>query len=226
MNTMTETEAREKWCPMARIRNDDEGGSYNRWITTRDPNGHEGTAYCIASQCMAFRWSPDFILLLSSGHEIRLDMIDQHIANLGGWWWDGRYTKGAQGYLHRIIVGQILGEIPDGMFVDHIDGDPTNNRRGNLRVVTKAENAANAAARGGKSQYRGVSQAASGRWVSQISKAGVRVCLGTYDTEEAAAAAYDAAAKTIHGVHARSNLDPIKNSGRRGYCGAFGRPDE
>ena len=84
MNTMTETEAREKWCPMARIRNDDEGGSYNRWITTRDPNGHEGTAYCIASQCMAFRWSPDFILLLSSGHEIRLDMIDQHIANLGG----------------------------------------------------------------------------------------------------------------------------------------------
>ena len=55
MNTLTEDEARTKWCPMARVR-DGDAGSYNRWITVRDDHGCRETAWCIASACMAWRW--------------------------------------------------------------------------------------------------------------------------------------------------------------------------
>lgn len=38
-------------------------------------------------------------------------------------------------YLHRVVT-----DCPPGFQVDHRDGDPLNNRRGNLEVVTLGEN--------------------------------------------------------------------------------------
>jgi len=46
-------------------------------------------------------------------------------------------------YAHRIIWTMVMGEIPDGMQIDHIDGDGTNNRLANLRLVTDSENKRN-----------------------------------------------------------------------------------
>lgn len=205
---VTESEAKQRLCPQM----DGEPFDFKGGITNT----------CIGRKCMAFRWAPDFALALGSDRHAVLDQEDASLAN-EPWWWDGRYAKGNDNrYLHREVVDRALGKIPEGMFVDHIDGDPLNNRRRNLRVVTKAQNAANAAPRGGRSKYRGVHQQASGRWAAQISKAGVRLCLGTYDTEEDAAAAYDMAAKEVHGEFARLNLDAVENSGRRGYCGLAG----
>lgn len=54
-----------------------------------------------------------------------------------------RKLKLPQVQMHRIILGQI----PLGKEVDHIDGDGLNNQRKNLRLVTKRENGIN------KSQY-------------------------------------------------------------------------
>src|SRR6185295_15306470 len=51
---------------------------------------------------------------------------------------DGRQTL----YLHREIMGLQRG---DGLEVDHVDGDCLNNQRGNLRVVTHAQNQQNRA---------------------------------------------------------------------------------
>lgn len=43
--------------------------------------------------------------------------------------------------LHRVIWKMMTGEEPDGM-IDHIDGDPANNKWENLRCVSAAEFAA------------------------------------------------------------------------------------
>ena len=56
MNTMTETEAREKWCPMARVAANRLNGAYNRTSTDNTP--HHPCVACIASACMAWRWKP------------------------------------------------------------------------------------------------------------------------------------------------------------------------
>jgi len=49
---------------------------------------------------------------------------------------DKYYAKnGKYGYMHRMLMNY-----PDGMVVDHIDGDGLNNRRENLRIITTRQN--------------------------------------------------------------------------------------
>lgn len=59
-------------------------------------------------------------------------------AYLRVWLGDEKY------YAHRIIWILLNGAIPDGMEIDHIDGDGLNNKIENLRLVTAAENRKNA----------------------------------------------------------------------------------
>ena len=51
---------------------------------------------------------------------------------------DGRLTL-----VHRVVWEMFNGSIPDGMFIDHLDGDKTNNSIRNLRVATRKQNAQN-----------------------------------------------------------------------------------
>lgn len=46
-------------------------------------------------------------------------------------------------YAHRIAWVMMNGPIPPGLQVDHIDGDGTNNRAANLRLVTDRQNKRN-----------------------------------------------------------------------------------
>lgn len=47
-------------------------------------------------------------------------------------------------YVHRVVWELAYGPIPDGMCIDHIDGDRSNNRLSNLRLVTLSVNQRNA----------------------------------------------------------------------------------
>ena len=47
--------------------------------------------------------------------------------------------RGNRRYVHRLVAAAFVASV-DGMDVDHIDGDATNNHATNLRVVTHAEN--------------------------------------------------------------------------------------
>lgn len=48
--------------------------------------------------------------------------------------------KGVSIQVHRLVAVAFLGQPSEGMMVDHIDGDPTNNHVSNLEWVTCGEN--------------------------------------------------------------------------------------
>lgn len=107
---------------------------------------------------------------------------------------------------HRVVFALFHGRWPEGE-VDHINGIRDDNRPHNLREATHAENMKNQGARRGTSRYCGVYRHAAGKWCASCQNgSGKQVYLGWFDTEVAAAVAYDAAAREWHGAFARLNF--------------------
>lgn len=113
-------------------------------------------------------------------------------------------------YANRLAWLYVHGEWPKGM-VDHADGDPSNDRIGNLRDATRAQNGWNAGVRADNtSGHRGVHWSKiHERWVASIQVNGRRTCLGYFADITAAAKAYDAAAARLFGAYARTN-EPLR----------------
>ena len=101
---------------------------------------------------------------------------------------------------------------PISMEVDHINGNPLDNRRSNLRVCTHRENGANRnRQQGGTSTYKGVSwHKETKRWRAQIQYAGTVFHLGCHSDESEAAFRYDLAARGLFREFARPNF-PIES---------------
>lgn len=83
--------------------------------------------------------------------------------------------------------------LPEDCVIDHINGIKNDNRIANLRVSTAAENMQNAEKR--RDGLRG----AFFHKGTKKYQSSIRLHLGTYDTEEEAAQAYEAMAKFLHG---------------------------
>lgn len=103
--------------------------------------------------------------------------------------------------MHRLILGAQEGQI-----VDHINGDSLDNRRANLRFATAAQNSRNVGPfRNNAAGLKGV-RLCKGRWMARIQSDGKPIYLGSFDTAEAAAKAYDRAACSLHGEFAGLNF--------------------
>ena len=110
-------------------------------------------------------------------------------------------VEGTLYYAHRLAWLYIYGRWPV-TGIDHIDGDPTNNRLCNLREATQAQNNQNRSSipmKTNKSGFMGVSwEAKRKKWFASIRNNGKTVYLGRHSTPELAHAAYCKAKAAFH----------------------------
>lgn len=102
-------------------------------------------------------------------------------------YYQGVYN-GVQLKAHRVVFYLTHGYWP--AMVDHIDGNPLNNKPDNLRVVTASENQHNVAARGTRKN--------GNKWQVNIQCDYERITFGAFNTEEEAHQAYLDTKKLMH----------------------------
>ena len=118
-------------------------------------------------------------------------------------------------FMHKDIAVN-AGIYRVGMELDHKNNNTLDCRRSNLRAATRNENLSNRAkftTYGGKpcsSQFKGVTLSGNKqKWIGQLRNEGQLYYLGTFDTQEEAAVAYNRAAKEFFGEFAQLNTQPV-----------------
>jgi hypothetical protein len=105
-----------------------------------------------------------------------------------------RNAAGTRIYLHHEVISMADSWV-DGYHLDHVNGNPLDNRIENLRFVTRTENQINRRLQSNNtSGYRGIALS-RGKWIARLKRGDTEKHLGSYDTAEDAARAYDVAAK-------------------------------
>lgn len=103
--------------------------------------------------------------------------------------------------LHRMIMSP-----GPNLTVDHINHNPLDNRRSNLRICPQSANTKNTSRhKDSRNRYKGVDRLPSGRYRAAIGVNYRRFHIGTYDTEYEAARAYNQTATKHFGEFASLN---------------------
>lgn len=110
---------------------------------------------------------------------------------------------------HRIIYKYLIGPIPEGMEIDHIDNNRHNNLLSNLRCVNKSENSKKIKMLNTNTVgLPGVSyDSTKKKFRSRILVDNMRMSLGSFDTAYEAFVAYYNAKIQLHGA---MSVIPIK----------------
>lgn len=106
-----------------------------------------------------------------------------------------RDANDRQIFMHR----QIMGVYDKSKCVDHINGDPLDNRKENLRICTQGENMRNYRNAWGKEGVRGVMKTRTGKFRARIRYQYKLYDIGTFDTMHDASVAYAFASSLFHG---------------------------
>jgi hypothetical protein len=105
---------------------------------------------------------------------------------------------------HRVVWALTHGDWPDG-WIDHIDGDTTNNRPENLRIAEPGLSNHNRRYADTAGGYIGVTFL-KGKFVAQIQHNKKHHYLGRFESAEEAAKVRDAKAKELYGEDANLNF--------------------
>jgi len=159
------------------------------------------------------------LIALTQGQVTIVDAADYEWLNQ--WNWHARWNKYTKSYYAQRTVGKTAQTCrPLGLHVvltggkhptlipDHINRNTLDNRRINLRLATRTQNAINRKLKSSnKSGYRGVHwNKEMKKWESSISVNGVGIRIGFFANKEDAARAYDTAAILHFGEFAIPNF--------------------
>jgi hypothetical protein len=167
---------------------------------------------------------------LTQGKEAIVDDDDYEMLMEHKWYADKDYTikskdkfyvkrsppRDSNGKQKNIPMHRQITNAPEGMQVDHINGNTLDNRKENLRICTNQQNQMNRGrANNNKSGYKGVCYRKKKKdmineyskpWQARIKHNQKQIYLGMYKTKEEAARAYDKKAIELHGEFAQLNF--------------------
>jgi len=112
-------------------------------------------------------------------------------------------------WMHRQIMGH-----PEGLEVDHANGDRLDNSRDNLRIADRNQNMCNALWSPSKTGIRGVEKLPNKKkqsWVANIQFQGKGEYLGSFGSPEEASAAYEKRGRELHGEFFALDRPPLKD---------------
>lgn len=126
-------------------------------------------------------------IVLTKGMNAIVDDEDYAVLNKYKWCWGGHYAmrkvnRKKTVYMHRQLMG-----FPPRLEVDHINRNPLDNRKSNLRICDRAANERNKGIqRNNTSGFKGVSwNKASNKWMANIYR-GKSYYLGLFTNPEKA----------------------------------------
>jgi hypothetical protein len=170
--------------------------------------------------------SPTIEIPLSKGYIAVVDECDADLADLrwhaivaprsvyGSRWLSGTRTNRQRESIHQVILSRILGRaLASGELADHIDNNGLNNRRDNLRLATRTQNAGNSRTWvNNSSGYKGICfHKASGKYIARIKDGPKQRTIGYFATPEQAHTAYVEAAKLHFGEFANDGNGPVQS---------------
>lgn len=121
-----------------------------------------------------------------------------------------RNERHGQGRRTTIFMHRVVAKTPRRCFTDHINFNPLDNRRSNLRICTKRQNnfSRRVLAPKADTPYRGVYFRYGTRYHARLKCGGKAILLGTFDNAEDAARCYNEGARKYFGQFAVLNQLP------------------
>lgn len=154
------------------------------------------------------------VLEISKGMQTLLD--DDTYDWLSAWRWCPVMDRRGYTYVRRtsreegtLLMHRLITGAQKGFVVDHINHNTLDNRRENLRLCTRSQNAQNAyGQRETSSKYKGVCFERRGlkRWRASMKLDQKSIFIGNFATEREAARAYNQRAKSTFGEFAKLNI--------------------